>query len=369
MFIKKDKIPHAKKISSFLLESVAVGVTAALLLWIFLPGLQDKTKPVKENQLDRPLKSAQGQGQHASFRDAVAIAAPAVVNIYTAKNGLMGASPSSLGSGVIIDSKGYILTNFHVVKDADKIAIALSDGRNAEAELVGRDSESDLAVIKINLGNVPSIRWGDPKDIHVGDVVLAIGNPFGVGQTVTMGIVSGTGRDKLGINTFENFIQTDAAINPGNSGGALINTSGELVGINTAIFSQSGGSEGIGFAIPVELAKAMFNQIVQHGRVLRGWVGVAIQNLTEELADSFGLSVKTGVVITGIVVGGPAHQANLQVGDVITDINGQVVENGRAALNRIAEQQPGSSVDLTIIRPGQKAKKYQIKVSERPPQD
>jgi serine protease DegS len=272
---------------------------------------------------------------------------------------------NSLGSGVIINDQGYILTNNHVIQEADEIEVALHDGRTVAATIVGADPESDLAVLKINLGNLPSIVFGHSEALRVGDVVLAIGNPFGVGQTVTSGIVSATGRSELGLSTFENFIQTDAAINPGNSGGALINTAGQLVGINTAIFSRSGGSQGIGFAIPVSLAKGVLKQIIQYGRALRGWLGVEVQDLSSELAESFGLGDITGALIAGVQQDGPAAEAGLLPGDIITRVNDQAVTGSRSLMNTIANNAPGTKLTLDVIRQGKKMK-IETVIGERP---
>jgi serine protease DegS len=315
-------------------------------------------------------------------------AAPAIVNIYATKLVTQKRTPffddplfrhffgdeesatrqrkePSLGSGVILSSEGYILTNNHVISDAAEIAVALNDGRTTSAKLFGADPESDLAVLKIELKDLPVVTLGRSDNLEVGDVVLAIGNPFGVGQTVTSGIVSGLGRTELGINTFENFIQTDAAINPGNSGGALINANGELVGINTAIFSQSGGSHGIGFAIPVNLAKDVLTQLIEHGRVIRGWLGIKIQDISPQLAKAFELDSTDGVVISNIVVNGPADKAELDRGDIITHIEGNKVRDFRETLNQISMHKPGDKITLSIIRDGKKMEKTAT-VSERP---
>ncbi|HKJ94067.1 MAG TPA: trypsin-like peptidase domain-containing protein, partial [Gammaproteobacteria bacterium] len=273
----------------------------------------------------------------------------------------------SLGSGVIFSSDGYVLTNNHVVQDATEIQVLLADGRTRPATVVGTDPETDLAVLRIDLSNLPTVTVGDSNALHVGDVVLAIGNPFGVGQTVTQGIVSATGRNHLGLTTFEDFIQTDAAINPGNSGGALINARGELIGINTAIYSRSGGSMGIGFAIPVSLARGVMKSIIEHGRVIRGWIGVQIQAVTPQLADSFGLQEARGVVIAGVLNGGPADQAGLQPGDVILRIDDKPVEGTKDLLARVSGSKPGSKIKVSGVRDGEKFEDS-VTVAERPPQ-
>ena len=311
----------------------------------------------------------------ASYANAVERAAPAVVNIYTSKVIRRTAHPlyndpifkrylesnpepseriqSSLGSGVIMTSDGYILTNNHVVKDADQIVVALHDGREAKASLIGTDPEADLALLKITLEKLPHITPAGSHKMRVGDVVLAIGNPFGVGQTVTQGIVSATGRNQLGLNTYENYIQTDAAINPGNSGGALVNAWGELVGINTAIYSQSGGSEGIGFAIPVDVAQRTLKDISEHGVAIRGWLGIEVQEATPKLLSALALpDALEGLIVTGIYEEGPADRSGLAVGDIIVKINEQDASDARASMNQIAALRPGDRIKLEFIRNG-----------------
>jgi Do/DeqQ family serine protease len=309
-----------------------------------------------------------------SYAAAVENSAPAVVNINTAKvvavrrrsflndplfERFFGRSlddlitprrVKTLGSGVIMSDRGYILTNHHVIEAADEIQVSLRDGRTASASVIGKDTETDLAVLKVELEDLPAITVGQSEGLRIGDVVLAIGNPFGVGQTVTMGIVSATGRTKLGINTFENFIQTDAAINPGNSGGALIDANGNLVGINTAIFSGSGGSQGIGFAIPVSLARNVLQDIIKHGRALRGWLGIEARTVTSELARSLGLAATRGVLVVGVLRDGPAHQAGLQPGDVILTIDDKTIAEAVDALLAISGRKPGSRIKLHIAR-------------------
>jgi serine protease DegQ len=261
-------------------------------------------------------------------------------------------SDNSLGSGVIVSDQGLILTNNHVISSADAIEVALADGRKLPAEVVGTDPESDLALLKIDATNLPSITFAKTDELDIGDIVLAIGNPFGVGQTITQGIVSALGRNHLGINTYENFIQTDASINPGNSGGALIDISGNLVGINSAIYSRNGGSMGIGFAIPISIAKQVMEQIAVEGVVTRGWVGVEAQNLSMELAESFGLSSINGALIAGIISNSPAERAGLRAGDVLVAINDKPVINSATMLNLIAVLKPNKKANLKIIRAG-----------------
>ncbi|MEW6314077.1 MAG: Do family serine endopeptidase [Pseudomonadota bacterium] len=272
---------------------------------------------------------------------------------------------SSLGSGVIVSARGYILTNNHVVESADEIEVALADGRKTPARVIGADPDTDLAVLKIELKDLPAITFGHAEQAQVGDIVLALGNPFGVGQTVTMGIISALGRSHLGINTFENFIQTDAAINPGNSGGALVDAAGNLIGINTAIYSRSGGSQGIGFAIPASLAKQVMEQIIQHGSVTRGWIGVEVQDLTPELASSFRLPNTNGTLIAGVLRGGPAYSAGIKPGDVLLAVNGKTVTDSSSMLTLIAALQPGKDATLTILR-NQTEKLVKVTVGKRP---
>jgi Do/DeqQ family serine protease len=302
-----------------------------------------------------------------SFRYAAQKSSAAVVSINTSKAarnnprnsdpwfkfffGEPGNEPQvGLGSGVIVSASGYILTNNHVVENADEIEVVLNDSRRAQAKVIGADPDSDIAVLKIDLDRLPVIVLGNSESLQVGDPVLAIGNPFGVGQTVTGGIVSALGRNQLGINTFENFIQTDAAINPGNSGGALVDINGNLLGINTAIYSRSGGSMGIGFAIPVATAKLVMEGIVKDGRVLRGWIGVEPNDLTAELAETFDIKVKQGVIITGVLQNGPAAQAGIQPGDVITQVAGKAVSNVSELLAGVAALKPGSASKFRIVR-------------------
>ena len=257
---------------------------------------------------------------------------------------------SALGSGVIVSENGYILTNNHVVKGADEIKVILYDKREFKGTIVGTDSRTDLAVIKIDAKDLPVIRIGESGKLKTGDVVLAIGNPFGLNQTITMGIVSAVGRSNIGLADFEDFIQTDAAINPGNSGGALVNTSGELVGINTAIFSTSGGYMGIGFAIPSDMAKSVMESIIKHGKVIRGWLGVSIQNLTPDLAKSLGIKETEGALIAGVEKDSPADKAGLKRGDLIIQINGKKVEDSTGLRNMVSASAPGNKAEIKIIR-------------------
>jgi len=270
-----------------------------------------------------------------------------------------------LGSGVIVSGEGYLLTNNHVIEGADDIEVLLNDGRQARAKLVGTDPETDVAVLKIALDKLPTITFGDADRVQVGDVVLAIGNPFGVGQTVTSGIVSALGRNQLGINTFENFIQTDAAINPGNSGGALVDAAGNLLGINTAIYSRSGGSLGIGFAIPVSTARQVMEALIREGRVTRGYLGVEQRDLTPEIAQTLKLPIQQGVLITGVVQSGPASAGGLRPGDVVTGIDDKPVTNTRQLLNAVAALRPQTVAELSVQR-GDKALALNVTVGQRP---
>ena len=360
----------------------------ALLAGLLWTNLREPPRPVVELTVsERPRPDAAALSGPISYAPSVERASPAVVNIYTAKTITRRAHPllddplfrelfgdlggprqrrqTSLGSGVIVSPEGYVLTNHHVIEGADEIELLLADGRAARARLIGSDPDTDLAVLKVTLEKLPTVTLGDSDGLRVGDVVLAIGNPFGVGQTVTQGIVSATGRSRLGLSTYENFIQTDAAINPGNSGGALVNAFGELVGINTAIFSKSGGSQGIGFAIPVRLARQVLEQIIEHGRPLRGWLGVEIQDITPELAESFRLDEPRGALIAGILRGGPAHRAGLQPGDVITEADNHPLRDATDLLNRVAQHPPGTALTLEGVREA-KPLTLEVVVGERP---
>ncbi len=324
----------------------------------------------------------------ASFADAAQKALPSVVHIFTTQEVKAPLNPflndpffrhffgdrfdarpqrrSGLGSGVIVSAEGYILTNNHVVEAADDIEVALQDGRKFKAKVAGADPDSDLAVLRINAGSrLPAITLAQPESVRVGDWVLAIGNPFGVGQTVTSGIVSALGRSHLGVNTFENFIQTDAAINPGNSGGALVDSRGDLIGINTLIFSQSGGSMGIGFAIPVSLAKNVMDQIIRSGGVTRGWIGIEVQEITPELAESFKLPDSKGALIAGVMRGSPADRAGIRPGDILLAVAGKKVDDGQAMMELIAAQTPGAEVPMRLRRDGRELE-LKVAIAKRP---
>ena len=355
--------------------------------WISSPQVSSLVGQVTLREAPDTISQSPG-----SLAEAAKVSSPAVVNIFTSKATKKKPSKkgaphqnepwfqfffgdqtpneepsSSLGSGVIVSPQGIILTNHHVIEGADEIEVAFADGRKRNAKLIGSDPETDIAVLKIDATDLPSpITLGKMESVQVGDVVLAIGNPFGVGQTVTSGIVSALGRNQLGINTFENFIQTDAAINPGNSGGALVDTKGNLIGINTAIYSRSGGNMGIGFAIPINTAKQVMESILTSGSVTRGWIGVEPQNLSKELAESLNLPKDiNGVLISGVLEGGPADKAGMKPGDVLTQVNGQKVNDVVTLLNHIAQTNPGDEAKIDLLRKG-KEMSLKVQVSKRP---
>mgnify|MGYP002388660258 FL=1 len=342
---------------------------------------------IKEASVDKSRK-AEIEPAPGSFSSAAKKAMPSVVNVFTTKEIKAAPHPlmedpffrrffgdrfespesrraASLGSGVIVSSQGYILTNHHVIEAADEIEIALADGRKTKARVIGSDPETDLAVVRVDMEGLPAITFGYSDNALVGDIVLAIGNPFGVGQTVTMGIISALGRTHLGINTFENFIQTDAAINPGNSGGALVDASGNLIGINTAIVSRTGGSLGIGFAITAGVAKQIMEQIIRTGGVTRGWIGVEVQDMTPELAESFKRPTTSGALIAGVLKGGPADRAGVKPGDIIVGVGGKEVTDSSGMLNLVAALPPGNMATITVMR-NQNKKAIEIKVGKRP---
>ncbi|MDH5537995.1 MAG: trypsin-like peptidase domain-containing protein [Rhizobacter sp.] len=325
-----------------------------------------------------------GPAAPASYSGAAKRATPAVVSITASKAPKRGQNDPwfefffgdrsrqfqrepqvGLGSGVIVSHEGYLLTNNHVITGADDIEVQLADGRQASARIIGTDPESDVAVLKVELDKLPVISFGDNEALQVGDVVLAIGNPFGVGQTVTSGIISALGRNQLGINTFENFIQTDAAINPGNSGGALVDASGNLLGINTAIYSRSGGNLGIGFAIPVSTARQVMDSLIRDGRVTRGWIGVEPRDLTPEIAQTLNLPIKQGVLITGVLGSGPASAAGLRPGDVVVKIADTPVTNTAQLLNAVAALKPQATAVISVQR-GDQVLGLDVVVAQRP---
>ncbi|MDX2457561.1 MAG: trypsin-like peptidase domain-containing protein [Gammaproteobacteria bacterium] len=374
-----------RKFLSFILQTIMTGLAAAFLYVLLVdPDLLRDNGTVVEVVESRQEPTATAAADKTttdewngpvSYADAVEKAVPAVVNIHTAKVITHRVHPllkdpifqkffgdrfakarkeiqTSLGSGVLISSQGHVLTNNHVIEGADQIQVLLADGRSAKARVVGTDLDTDLAVLHITADKLPSIIIGNSSRLRVGDVVLAIGNPFGVGQTVTSGIISATGRNHLGITAYEDFIQTDAAINPGNSGGALIDTRGALIGINSAIYSQSGGSQGIGFAIPISLAKGVMTQIIEKGYVARGWLGIEAQDMTPQLAKTVGLTYTRGMLIGAVISDGPAADAGLLPGDIVVAINGESIMETNEAMRAISRQQPGTTIELSGLRKG-----------------
>lgn len=379
-------------------QAVTIGLALLFIVTTLKPEWAVSPSGLVRPELQRPASNDASARPNAgapvsrdssilSYAQAAKLATPAVVNIFTTKsvrvtpNHPLFNDPlfrrffgdqfsqqqqtSSLGSGVIVSADGLILTNHHVVESPDEIEVLLTDGRRAKAKLVGTDPETDLAVLKISLRSLPIVAFGDDTQAQIGDVVLAIGNPFGVGQTVTMGIVSALGRNQLGINTFENFIQTDAAINPGNSGGALVDTQGRLLGINTAIYSRNGGSMGIGFAIPVSTVRTVMEQIVKTGGVTRGYIGVEPQDVTPELAEAFRLPRKDGAIIAGVMRAGPADRAGVRVGDILFEVDGKPVKDTASMLNLIAQLKPGTSTRFRFLREG-KQLDLNIVIGKRP---
>jgi len=380
-------VKKVKNLIFFVSQFVTIGLAAAFVILILKPELISNVRPkveIHQNTTATTKDTVSPATAPFSYANAVKQSSPSVVNIFTAKvvakqpsssdllkHYFNGTTPerssieTSLGSGVIMTPQGHIITNNHVISGATEIQVLLSDGRNAQASIVGTDPETDLAILKINLTKLPNITIGNSDNLQVGDVVLAIGNPFGVGQTVTQGIVSATGRKRLGLNTFENFIQTDAAINPGNSGGSLINPLGELIAINSAIFSKSGGSQGIGFAIPINLVRNVMTQIIEKGHVVRGWLGVRLRNIPIELAKSLNIPSPGGVLITGLFEDGPALDAGLKPGDILTNINDQPIYDVRSLLDAIAKQKPESTIHLRGQRE-QKKFTLEVAVAQRP---
>ena len=357
-----------RKFFSLLFTLFTAGLAGALVVLFLAPEMLQPIAPAAKPSVKTAQETPRESGPF-SYAAAVRKAAPSVVNIFTSKITTESQSmrfkdpllqhlfgnmlpeqtrqrlQTSLGSGVIVTSDGYTLTNHHVIEGADEIKVVLADGQNVDVSVVGSDADSDMALLKIDSERpLPAIPFGKSGGHQVGDVVLAIGNPFGVGQTVTQGIISATGRSHLGINAFENFIQTDAAINPGNSGGALVNANGELIGINTAIFSRSGGSLGIGFAIPIDLAEGIMHQLITTGHVVRGWLGIQGQDVTEQLAEAFGLHGTDGILVTGVLDGGPASQAGIRPGDVIIRIDESTPQNSQELMATIANRPPGTKM-------------------------
>lgn len=337
----------------FLLQSIIVGLAVAFLVVLirpqWLPAIGDNGE----------LSS----GSPHSYADAVDISAPAVANVYTKRLVQTGPTPNArsrfrlntnLGSAVVIDPAGYLVTNWHVVAPPAEIRVQMSDGRIADPEVVGFDAETDLALLKVDLGTLPAVPLGRSDQLRVGDVVLAIGNPYGLSKTVTQGIVSATGRGLLGLSTFENFIQTDAAINEGNSGGALVNTRGQLVGINTAVLAQDAGTAGIGFAIPVDLVRGVVEEIKKHGRVIRGYLGLEPDDLTRAEYQALGLDSNVGILLSRVYEDGPGAAAGLRRNDVILSINGEPIRSGQQARLLVAGLRPGNVVDIVGWRDGRR---------------
>ena len=368
----------------FFLQSAAAGLAVAFVLLYLFPGLLPGNPFGSGNGAAPEGGGANAQGL-VSYSKAVAAVAPAVVNVYATDIRREAIHPifqdplfrrffgnpapaerrdSNLGSGVIMDSRGYLLTNAHVIGNADEILITLYDGRQSAGQIVGVDEETDLAVLKVELDNLPSAPVSDSSLTRVGDVVLAIGNPYDFGQTVTQGIVSATGRNRLGITTFEDFIQTDAAINPGNSGGALISATGQLIGINTAIISNSGGSHGIGFAIPTNLATGVMRQIIEHGHVIRGWLGIEAQVVPQDIVEAVELR-DGGILVAAVLNGGPASNAGIRPGDIMTRVNKQALYNPQQTINMISQIKPETDVEVEVLR-GWEKMTLQARVAERP---
>jgi serine protease DegS len=369
---------------TFVFTSIATGLAAAFLVLVFKPDFLGEPQ-----YSSSPVMTLARQEGPVSYADAVQKTAPAVVNIFTTTLTRREAHPffsdplfrrffgeelsqprvekrNNLGSGVIVNKNGYIITNHHVIENASEIRVVLRDGRSMAARVVGTDPETDLAVLQASGEDFPVAQLGRSEDLQIGDVVLAIGNGFGLGQTVTMGIVSALGRQSLGLTSYDNFIQTDAAINPGNSGGALINPYGDVIGINTAIYTKSGGSEGVGFAIPAQLVNKVFEQIRDKGRVVRGWIGVTTtQAVTPELAKALGLGDAKGLLIAQILRNGPADKAGIKPGDVIQKVNGIEAKTARVMVDLVADIQPGEDVKIELTRDG-KSQTVHVEVIERP---
>ncbi|WP_218043101.1 S1C family serine protease [Steroidobacter gossypii] len=382
-------MPTVPQTLLFLLKWTLVGLAIAAVLMLVRPIQQGPTAAAAPAQQDSPATPASftpREGEvRTSFADAVSRAGPAVVNIYTARvvasvpnaafgNPLLRQNPAqvrrrvegSLGSGVILDSDGHLVTNDHVIRGADQIRVQLADGRIATPTIVGTDPDTDLAVLRVDLENPPVMPMGRSNVLRAGDVVLAIGNPFGLSQTVTQGIVSATGRGRLGVTDFEDFIQTDAAINFGNSGGALINTEGELIGINTAVLAQTLGTDGISFAIPVNMVRGVMDQIIAHGRVRRGWLGVSSEELPRATAAALGIDPPVALRISSVDPQGPAARVGIRVDDLVTHLNGQPIVNAQEALNRVAAMSPGSELEIRGRR-GNADFSVEATLEERPP--
>jgi serine protease DegS len=376
-------VPTLRQTALFLLRWTIVGLACAGVVLLIRPGLVGNTTTAASNNGAVPPGNA--SEPQRSFADAVRRAGPAVVNIYTARvvdasARPLGANPlvrqhlpavrqrveGSLGSGVLVDGSGHIITNHHVIQGADEIRVQLADGRIAMPEIVGMDPDTDLAILRVPIKDPPVMPMGRSDELRAGDVVLAIGNPFGLSQTVTQGIVSATGRGRLGVTDFEDFIQTDAAINFGNSGGALINTQGELIGINTAVLAQNLGTDGISFAIPVNMVRGVMDQILAHGRVRRGWLGVESEEVPRATAAALGIDPPAALRISNVTPRGPAELVGLQRDDLVTHLNGQPILSAQEALNRVAAMAPGSSLNIQARRGAQRLT-FNATLEERPP--
>ena len=379
--MKTDKL---KQMISFFLKSSVAGLALAFVISFYLP----EYLPVANGLRTRlQIGAAPTSGEYGlfSYNQAVAASSPAVVNVYASKILQQKTHPllrdpvfrrffgdqdagqqrnSNLGSGVILNTDGYVVTNAHVITAADEILITLADGRQTIADVIGVDAETDLAVLKIKLKKLPAITLGDSNHLHVGDVVLAIGNPYDIGQTVTQGIISATGRKRLGITTFEDFIQTDADINPGNSGGALISATGQLIGINTAIASNSGGSQGIGFAIPINQVVNVMQALIDHGHVVRGWLGIEAQIVPQDIVEAANLQYN-GILVAGVLQRGPAAKAGIMPGDILTEINGEPLLDPQQAIQMISRFRPGKRIDIIVLR-GWQEMMLQATISQRP---
>ncbi len=383
-------VPSLPQNLVFLLKWTLVGLAIAAVLLLVRPAQPGPAAPIAmpsaQEVPSAPVSYVSGErsGVRTSFADAVSRAGPAVVNIYTARvvsstpgavgNSLLRRDPAqvrqrvegSLGSGVILDAEGHLVTNHHVIQGADQIRVQLADGRVATPTIVGTDPDTDLAVLRVDLDDPPVMPMGRSNELRAGDVVLAIGNPFGLSQTVTQGIVSATGRGRLGVTDFEDFIQTDAAINFGNSGGALINADGELIGINTAVLAQTLGTDGISFAIPVNMVRGVMDQILEHGRVRRGWLGVSSEELPRGMAAALGIDPPVALRISTVDPNGPAARAGVRVDDLVTHLNNQPILNAQEALNRVAAMTPGSELEIRAVR-GKARMTMKAPLEERPP--
>lgn len=369
-------------------KSLAIAFTLGVLLAIAVAQFFYSQRLANELA---PEHSAPAIYHSVSYADAVAKASPSVVKVYTTRVVPGSSNPllndplfrrffnrneplqpdrveRGLGSGVIVDTRGYVLTNYHLIENVDQILVMLADGRVNQALVLGIDEETDLAVLQIDPGQITAASFARAGTERIGDVVLAIGNPYGIGQTVTQGIISATGRHGLNLNTYENYIQTDAAINQGNSGGALVNTAGEIIGINSSLYSRSGGSTGIGFAIPAETARHVLESIIQHGRVVRGWLGISIEDITPSLNQRLQLGELKGLLVTSVSEDGPASQAGIRMGDILTHIGNQQIDNGNSSMHEIAHTPPGTKIPIRLVRQGS-AQSILVTVGERPPRD